>query len=102
MKQTKSPDVQAFLEYKASIKRAFREACRHLYGDPGCGKLADAAWYIATNAPICHRYLQGDLIGNNSYQWLMLALADAFVIARKLNDIKAAYHSGGVKEPAPK
>ena len=102
MNQPETTEAQKFLEYKKGAKQAFREACRQLYGDAGCKKLADAAWYIATNAPVFYRYLQSDSVGSKSYPWLMLALADAFIIVQKLNDIKATYHSGDGKESAPK
>lgn len=103
MKQPETTDAQIFLEYKAATKQTFRKVCSRLYGNVGCGKLADAAWYIATNAPSVHRYLQGDLVGvNESYPLLMQALTDAYAIVQILNDIKTTYHSGDGKESAPK
>jgi len=94
MSHPKNTTTEIFLEYKRSVKQSFLNACRALYGNHGCTKLADAAWYIATNAPNVHRYLQGDLVGvDESYKLLMHALTDAFAIAQMLADIKATYHT---------
>lgn len=98
MNNPKNTTAEIFLEYKRSVKQSFLNAYRALYGGHGCAKLADAAWYIATNAPDVSRYLQGDLVGvDKSYTLLMQASTDAFAIAQMLDDIKTAYHANGTK-----
>lgn len=87
--------VNLFLDVKKRAHREVRGLAREKVGEFCSTKLADAAWFIATNTPQNFDYLQGDKIGEDrSFELLAAARESAEMLLNLLIDLRSAYNRG--------
>ena len=90
-------DVVQFQQYYKNMRMAFNKECADLMGDnkSGCGKLADAAWFIASGSQSVSGYVHGSSRGTaRSYEVLHFVRRDAIGLFKTLLLIKDRYSAG--------
>lgn len=88
--------VQLFQQHKKAAKKAFLSTCKDANGErDGCGKLSQAAWFIATNTEANFDYLQGEKMGcAESYDLLKAAVEQAESVFNTLCTFSDFYRKG--------
>lgn len=88
--------ARLFQQHKKAAQKAFLSNCKDANGErDGCGKLGQAAWFIATNTDANFDYLQGEKMGcAESYDLLKAAVEQAESVFNALCTFSDFYRKG--------